>query len=207
MMNNQANILFTSNYTIGKHEHKDYSSIAYRSVKREFPFITVLSVLIGLVLPILSGEIGGTALLASAFLFLGVGLNSLMPGLAIRKNYQRMVLTYGKENIAYTTQLGEKIIMRSEIDSTREFDYSEIKHIKQTRHFYMLHVGQNLHIIVGKDVASSVHGLEFIPFLMERCTNLKKKKIIDYTHAKSISLGYLIVHAIIVVLDLLMLML
>ena len=203
-MGQQEKLYFTSSYTIGKKEHKDINCISYQRAARDMRILTILSILIGVVLPILAGEIDGMTLCSSCALFFGAVIPYLVTSLLIQRAYTRVLVNTGKESNPYITKLGEKIITQGEWGSTREFDYSEITHIRQTREFYVLHVGQGLHIVVGKNVVSFVDDLEFIPFLMERCTNLKKKKVIDCTHYKAKALGCLVVNGFIVAIDLLM---
>jgi hypothetical protein len=68
-------------------------------------------------------------------------------------------------------------------------------------------VGSGLHIIVAKDVVSYVDNLEFIPFLMEKCRNLKKKKVIDDTYSKATAFELLAVIGMIALVNLLMMVL
>ena len=206
-MDEQKKLYFSSSYTIGKKEYYDYCQIMYRRTVKELTVIAVLSILIGVVLPILAGSFEAITAISSAVLFLCAFLGHLLPGACIQRNYTQMLLRTGKDHIPYTTKFGEKIVMKSELDQTREYDYSEITHIRQTSGFYLLHVGLGLHIIVAKNVVSHIDSLEFIPFLMAKCKNLKKKKVIDYTYSKAKALGSLAVIGIIALVDLLMMVL
>lgn len=206
-MDNQKSLYFSSSYTIGKKEYYDYCKVMYRRTVKELTVIAVLSILAGVVLPILAGNVKAITAISSTILFLSAGLGYLLPDFCIQRTYTQMLLQAGKGDIPFNTKFGERIMMKGELEQTRECDYSEITHIRQTRGFYLLHVGSGLHIIVAKDVVSYVDNLEFIPFLMEKCRNLKKKKVIDDTYSKATAFELLAVIGMIALVNLLMMVL
>ncbi len=206
-MEDQKDIYFSTTYDIEKAEHRDYCSVSFGYNAKALPILAALSILSCLLIPLLGSGFDLRSFFLSGFYFLCVSFGYLLTAFGIETGYKRNVLANGGKTHRNTVQFGSKIILSSEICAPVEFDYSQIRVIKQTKLFYLLGLGLNMHIIVPKDIAPCQTGTEFLPFIMERCVNLKKKKIQDYTHARTVSFVCVCIISAVMAINLLLMLL
>lgn len=111
----------------------------------------------------------------------------------IKLSIKRTNVSRKKSGIEYTVEFDQKIHLSSENSkSATEYDYTEIKSIRAAGDTLWLELDGRLYFPVSGADRDIV-----LPLLLERCTNMKKKKVIDLTSSKKIFMGLMIASIVI----------
>ncbi|MBQ8295763.1 MAG: YcxB family protein [Clostridia bacterium] len=115
-----------------------------------------------------------------------------------------MVISQGKDTIAFKIKFGEKIIGATDDNAPVEYDYSAVTSIKETNRYYLLGLKYNLYLVVQKDVKGKTENVDFVQYILEKNPKLKKKKVENVMNKKKSNIICLCLFALLFVFHLIM---
>lgn len=179
--------IYSSKFLMNKDLFYDFNLISYNKIKKillVFLCFTVFEIVVN----ILVGNYDIVAL--CLFISLLMLLMYFQTKKAIKTNYERNLISAGKESTLHYELFEDKIV--SHVDELkREYFYHQITKFFETKNFILLHLQHNLHITLEKNnLNASVD--EVKSFLVNKCTLVKKKKFINCSNDKKLSLAFLI---------------
>lgn len=182
------NPVYGSKFLMNKELYYDFASVSYNRTKKVFlPFLCLFTFIIGINL--LIGNYDVVLWFAPFMSFLMI-LIYFKTKNAIKIGYERMVISEGKE-IALNYELFEDKVVSHNDELKREYSYHQITKFFETERFLLLHLQHNLYLTIEKSkINTSVDQVK--SFLMGKCTLVKKKKFIDCSNDKKLSLAFLI---------------
>ena len=197
-------IHFSSAFVFDKEVHKDICSIIYTRSTIMSVQMAVCIAVFGWLCPLTVIDFSWSVFVyVCSFWFYAVLLYWLH-GAMVRKGYKQRTLLYGTEPWTKTVSFSDVITVQIENNTPLQYQYSQILGLKATRGYYLLYLGHSVHIAVPKTVTAHGENKEFIPFLMERCTNLKKRKVRDLSRAKSTAVKWLVADGVLFAVSLLL---
>ena len=109
---------------------------------------------------------------------------------AVKINYERMIISAGKESITQYELFEDKIVAHVD-ELKREYSYYQITKFFETDNFILLHMQPDLFITLEKS-SLNADAEEVKSFLMNKCLLVKKKKFINCSKDKMRALVFLI---------------
>jgi len=179
--------IYTSKMLMSRDLFYDFSSVIYRRTKNLYLiFLCLVACLV--VVNILDGNYDSVKI--SILISFLMGLTYFRANKAIKINYERSLISAGKENVLNYELFEDKIV--SHVDELkREYFYHQITKFFETKNFILLHLQHNLYITINKN-SLNANVDEVKAFLIGKCTRVKKKKFIDCSNDKKWSLIFLI---------------
>jgi len=183
IQNETNKAVYASDFVMTKEIFYNLSCVSYNKFKKCLLLSLCLLVYIVLV-NILSRDyhIVPIGIFISAFMFFMFFIikNSAKVG------YERTVLTVGKDPTTGEELFEDKIVSKTN-DRTREYSYQQITGLFETKDFLLLHLKHQVYITINK-YALNADVDEVKSFLIGKCTRVKKKKFINCSNDKMISL-------------------
>lgn len=180
--------IYSSKFLMNKELFYDFCSVSYNRTKKTFLiFFCLVAYLIGINLLIGNYDI---VIVYSPFMSFLMVLLYFWTEKSIKINYERNLISAGKESTLNYELFDDKIILHAD-ELKREYFYHQITKFFETKNFILLHLQHNLHITIEKNnLNASVDEVKI--FLMNKCTLVKKKKFINCANDKKWSLVFLI---------------
>lgn len=179
--------VYSSEFLMNKERFYDFCSVSYNRTKKVFLVFFCLSTCL-IVTNLLVGNYDDVVVFGPIISFLML-LTYFRTKKAIKINYERNLLSAGKESTLKNELFEDKIV--SHVDELkREYFYHQITRFFETRHFILLHLQHNLHVTIDKSSLNADVD-EVKAFLMSKCTLVKKNKFINCANDKKWSLAFL----------------
>lgn len=140
-----------------------------------------------------------------AFYFMIMVVLLLFTKYRIYKSNKVRVASIGKENSNIQAYFSDKIIIESDVNKPREYDYNDIIAIKETNLFYLLGLKCNLYLIISKNIKSNHQNTDFINYIFNKCPNIKSKKINNTRNKKKLCVIYMCSTALLLLISLIIL--
>ncbi len=189
-LNNQENNqkpCYVSSTLMTRDMFYDFYLVNYNRIKKMYLFFLMFTVF-----QIIMNNYFGNFNIVSTSLIVSF-CSSLIYYKAVKSTkigYERNLLSAGKEATLNYTLFDNKII--SCVDEfKREYKYNQITKFFETKSFLLLHLKHNMYITVDK-TSINANIDEVKAFLIKKCTLVKKKKFINCSNNKKLSLVYLI---------------
>lgn len=109
---------------------------------------------------------------------------------APKRNYERRLISAGEEETFYGKLYEDKIVWGVK-ELERNYSYHQIRKLYETKRFLILQMQMNLHLIVDK-AAMNADVDEAKAFLIQKCTLVKRKKFVDCSNDRKLSLIFLL---------------
>ena len=166
--------IYSSSYQMNRELFYDFSLMSYHTMKKLylfflcfFTFEIVVNILVEnydvFAIPLFSSVIFCTLYFATKN--------------AARVNYERNVISLGKY-AALKEEFYEDKIVSSVDELKREYFYHQVTGFFETKHFLLLHLQHRLYIAICKNTLDARVD-EVKSFLIDKCSNVKKKKFIN----------------------------
>ncbi len=180
--------IYSSKFLMSKELFYDFSLVSYNRMKKMFLiFFGLVAYVIGINLML--GNYDMLFIFGPFTLFTMILIYFMMIK-TTKIGYERMVISEGKEPTWNYEFFEDKVVSHRD-EFKREFFYDQITKFFETKHFILLHLKYNLHIVIDKNNLNT--GVDEIKsFLMNRCTLVKDKKFINCTNDKKWSLALLL---------------
>ncbi len=120
-----------------------------------------------------------------------------------RKKLEEQRFCMVGEEISYNVSFGEKILLKGKDNNSKEIGYDLVRSIRETAKYYILILDAKLSITVSKDIKGADESAEFIPYLIQKCPNLKKKKVAKMMPKKKLILLFFSIITMVFLLNLL----
>ena len=179
--------VYSSRFLMNRDLFYDFNSVGYNKVKKIFiAFFCFIAVETAAC--IASGNQD------NAILGIVISLVLLATYLRVKKavkiNYERMIISAGKESVIQYELFEDKIISYAD-ELKREYSYYQITKFFETDNFILLHIRHGLFITLEKS-SLNADAEEVKSFLMNKCLLVKKKKFINCSKDKIRALVFLI---------------
>lgn len=168
----------------------DFSSVSYNRIKKRFFLFlcfTVLCIVTNIL--VFNYDIVMITLFIPIFLsvlYLGVGK-------AAKRNYERSLISEGKEVTIYG-KLYENKMVSGIRELEREYSYNQITKFYETKNFLLLHLQLHLYLTIDKATLNADVD-EVKSFLIQKCPSVKNKKLVNCSNDKKWALIFLILLA------------
>lgn len=184
---NADNAIYSSKFLMNKDLFYDFNLISYNKIKKIF-LVFLCFIAFETVVNIAVKNYDIVAL--NPFISLLMFLIYFKTNRAVKNSYARNLISAGKENILHYELFEDKIV--SHIDELRrEYFYNQITKFFETKNFILLHFQYGLYITLEKNsINANIDELK--SFLTDKCTFVKRKKFINCSSDKKLSLIYLI---------------
>ncbi len=179
--------IYTSNSVMTRDFFYDFSSVSYNRMKKILLVFLCFSVF-EIVLNIIVGnyDIVASTLFISFLMF----ILYLKGSRATKLNYERNLISAGKE-ATLSEELFEDKIVSGVDELKREYLYTQVTRFFETKNFLLLHLQHHLYITVNKNNLNA-NVDEVKSFLIQKCPLVKKKKFVNCSNDKTLSLIFLI---------------
>lgn len=168
--------VFTSDFVLDADGFYETASFAYLRVTNNAWILLGLYVVFFLA-SIISGKI--TTVLPITGVIIGVVTYMLYGNTKqqIKNAHARQIYITKTNEAQYHVALGEHIRMSVNGRPMVEYDYTTIRSICQTAHYYLLCMDQQLYIAVAKDGLQGGNTEQLLQFLFQSCPYLKNKRV------------------------------
>lgn len=180
--------VYSSRFLLSKELFYDFNLVSYHKLKKIF-FIFLCAIVLETAVNLFVArnyEVVALGLFVS-FIML---LMYLRTKKAIRIAFERNLISAGKESAVQYELFEDKIV--SYLDELkREYSYSQITKLFETKSFILLHLQYGLLVTLEKN-SLTADAEEVKAFLMNKCTYVKRKRFINCSKDKALSLALLI---------------
>lgn len=191
--NNETNVKydFSSTVVMGENEFMDFNNATFTRTSTYSLIFLILSVIFSISVLILSPKDNDILYLYSLFMLVLMSCVFLITQKKVKDSYKKIVVSQGTDTITYKVYFGEKITAETDQHNPVEYDFSSITSVKETNLFYLLGLKYNIYIILQKDIKGDLGNVDFIEYIFNKCTNIKKKKVQKVMNAKKTNIIYL----------------
>ncbi len=179
--------VYCSDVVMTRDAFYDFNSVSYKSIKNMFLICLCLAVY-NIAMSILSENYEGVFLMLLIAVIFAIAY--FIVGLNVKRNYERNLLSLGKE-ADFRVELFEDKIISGDDARKREFSYNQVTKFCETKQFLLLHLQHQLYITINKNSLHADVG-EVKEFLLRKCTLVKKKKFVNCANDKKLALIFLI---------------
>lgn len=198
----ESNIDYSAEFVVGQKENYEVSQVAYKPIAKHMMIMLILFGAAG-ILHLITNDFQTPAYgFASIMIILAVSYFST--GYKIALSYEKSSFACGKSEIKYTIQFSDCITVSTDVHAPVNYDYNMIESINETNSFYILTLPYDLFVIADKNSIINYTDTDFISYLLAKCTNIKKKRVINVNKAKLLCKIYLIIFAVVFVMLLLL---
>ncbi len=181
-------VIYSSNVTMTREAYSELSSLNYNRMKVMFGAALCVAVSAGV-----ANFIGGDDGLLVCMLLMSVMslVLYIVSGRNAKTSYERGILNAGKEASVQHELLEDKIISIGE-GGKREWLYTQVTGLFESKNLLLLHLKLNLYIMIDKSTLNA-DAEEVKAFLIERCRFAKKKKFTNCANDKRTALILLVI--------------
>lgn len=188
---------FSSIVVMGKDEYNEFNNVICSRISKIMLFLLGFYSVITIMFR--NNEEKGTLLWYSVLVLVLMVYVILITQKRVKDGYKRIVISQGKETITYIINFGEKIVAETDMHAPVEYDYTSVISLKETRKFYLLGMKYNLYFILQKDIKGNFENADFVEYIFNKCSKLKKKKVEKVANKKKICIIYLCLFAVLLI--------